>query len=101
MSKNLERYELGFEPAVLIEADRIVRGLIPGSAADRAGLRNGDRILKPVPQDAIQGDQQALLTLQVQRVGEEFELSYRPRGETVAAWQWQRVSGIAEANCRS
>lgn len=98
--KDLQRYELGFEPAVLTESDRIVRGLIAGSAAERAGLRNGDRILKPVPQDAIQGDQQALLTLHVGRDGVEFDVSYRPRGETVPAWQWQRVPGRAESTCR-
>src|SRR5690606_37332393 len=55
--KPLRRYDLGFEPKVLVESPRIVRGLIKDSAAARAGFRNGDEILKPVPQDAIQGDQ--------------------------------------------
>lgn len=100
-TKMLQRYELGFEPAVLTEPERIVRGLVAGSAAERVGLRNGDRILKPVPQDAIQGNQQATLTLEVRRGDRAFTLTYRPRGETVSAWQWERVIGIPEAACRS
>ncbi|MGA3238825.1 MAG: hypothetical protein ABSG03_21310 [Bryobacteraceae bacterium] len=98
-AKMLRRYELGFEPKVLIEPARIVRGLIPGSAAERAGLRNGDHILKPVPQDGIQGDQTALLHLEILRDGKQFPLDYLPRGETVEAYQWERVPGIPETAC--
>lgn len=101
ISKDLQRYELGFEPAVLVEPERIVRGLVPDSAAERAGLRNGDRILRPVPQDAIQGDQEATLTLQVRRDGQDFTITYRPRGATVSAWQWERIPTIAEETCRA
>jgi predicted metalloprotease with PDZ domain len=101
VSRDLQRYELGFEPAVLVEPERIVRGLVPGSAAERAGLRNGDRILKPVPQDAIQGDQEARLTLEIRRDGRDFLISYRPRGETVPAWQWERIPTVAEELCRT
>jgi predicted metalloprotease with PDZ domain len=92
----LRRYELGFTPDVLAEPARIVRGLIPGSAAARAGLRDGDHIVKPVPQDKIQADQQAMLHLQVQRAGRIVEISYLPRGETVDAYQWQAKPGCSE-----
>ena len=89
--KSLRRYELGFDSAVLIEPKRIVRGLVAGSAAALAGLQDGDIIVKPVPQDAIQGDQQATLTLLVQRGEEQLSITYLPRGETVDAYQWRRV----------
>jgi hypothetical protein len=84
----LRRYQLGFTPDVLVEPTRIVRGLIPGSAAARAGIRNGDEILKPVPQDGIQADQQARLKLKIRRAGQVMDVSYLPRGETVDAYQW-------------
>lgn len=100
-SRDLERYELGFDPAVLVEPQRIVRGLVAGSAAAAAGLQNGDEILRPVPQDAIQGDQEALLRLQVRRGSRDFEIAYRPRGEVVSTWQWERVPGIEDALCRA
>lgn len=84
----LRRYELGFTPDVLIAPRRIVRGTIPGSAAEQAGIRDGDEILKPVPQDRIQADQQATLTLQVARAGKVVDVTYLPRGETVPTPQW-------------
>lgn len=97
--KELRRYELGFEPKVLTETPRVVRGLVPGSAAARAGLGNGDEILQPVAQDAIQGDQEATLALEVRRDGRTFTVRYLPRGETVAAWQWQRRADVPDSDC--
>ncbi|TCM15413.1 M61 glycyl aminopeptidase [Novosphingobium sp. PhB165] len=87
--KPLQRFDLGFDPLVLVSPDRVVKGLEPGSAAALAGLQNGDRILNRFPQDALQGKQDATLTLQVEREGRRFSLTYRPRGETVPAYQWQ------------
>jgi hypothetical protein len=44
-----------------------------------------------VPQDSIQGEQTQQLTLRLRRDGRVFTVTYLPRGETVDAWQWQRV----------
>ncbi len=98
-SRPLRRYQLGFEPAVLTEPRRVVRGLIAGSTAEQAGLRNGDEITRPVPQDGIQGNQTQLLRLELRRDGQPLTISYLPRGETVPAWQWERVPGIADVRC--
>ena len=95
----LRRYETGFEPAVLAEPRRIVRGLIADSNAFAAGLRDGDEIVDPVPQDSIQGDQQRRLILKLRREGRVFEISYLPRGETVEAYQWERVSDVPDQSC--
>ncbi|MCD9030539.1 peptidase M61 [Luteimonas sp. Y-2-2-4F] len=99
VQRPLRRYELGFEPKVLVEPVRIVRGLVPGSAAEAAGLRDGDEILQPVGQDAIQGDQDGVLTLQVRRDGRDTTIEYRPRGEAVDTWQWERVPEVADTDC--
>ncbi len=88
ITKPMRRYELGFEPKVLTEPKRIVRGLVPGSAAALAGIRNGDEITQPVPQDLIQGEQNAVLTLKLSRDGKPLVIGYLPRGETVQAYQW-------------
>lgn len=90
----LRRYELGFTPDVLIQQRRIVSGLIPGSAAEKAGIRDGDEIVKPVPQDGIQADQDAKLNLRISRGGKLMDISYLPRGETIAAPQW-----VASPSC--
>ncbi|MCD7099238.1 peptidase M61 [Stenotrophomonas sp. MMGLT7] len=99
ISVPLRRYQLGFEPKVLTEPRRIVHGLIPGSAAEAAGLRDGDEIMVPVGQDAIQGRQDGVLVLQVRRDGQDLRIAYRPRGETVDAWQWQRVDPVPGQRC--
>ncbi|HET8750819.1 MAG TPA: peptidase M61 [Sphingomicrobium sp.] len=99
ITKPLRRYQLGFDPKVLVEPKRIVRGLIAGSAAAKAGLRDGDEILKPVGQDHIQGDQTGILTLQIRRGDREMTIRYLPRGETVDAWQWARVPGVPDTAC--
>ena len=95
----LRRYQLGFDSQVLMEPARIVRGLIPGSAAARAGLRDGDRIVKPVPQDAIQAQQRTTLTLLIERGGKTFPITYLPRGATVPAYQWRRRAAVPDRDC--
>lgn len=97
--KPMRRYLLGFEPAVLVEPKRIVRDLVPGSAAALAGVRNGDAITKPVPQDAIQGQQDATLTLALLRDGKALSITYLPRAETVDAWQWVRTGTLPDSAC--
>lgn len=90
VEKPLRRFELGFDPAVLVSPERIVRGLNPESNAARAGLRNGDRITNRFPQDAMQADQQATLTLEILRDGKPLEITYLPRGEETHTYQWER-----------
>jgi|GEM_PF-1924761 len=89
------RYELGFPPEVLTEQPRRIRDLIPGSRAEQAGLREGDIITRPVPQDSVQGNQEATLTFSILRETEagteEFDLTYLPRGEEAQAYQWRKV----------
>jgi len=62
-------------------------------------LRDGDEIVVPVPQDGIQGNQGEQLKLMVRREGRTFPIAYLPRGETVAAYQWQRLAGIPDTVC--
>lgn len=98
-TRPMRRYDLGFDSAVLAQPRRIVRGLAPGSAAAAAGLRDGDEIVVPVPQDGIQGHQTEQLKLTVRRAGKTFAVTYLPRGETVQAYQWERVPQISDDRC--
>ena len=101
VSRWLRRYDLGFEMASLQAKPKIVRGLILGSNADKAGLRNGDEILNGFPQDALQGDQQAYLTLDLRRNGRAFQIHYQPRGDAVAAFQWVTVDRLKKKASRA
>lgn len=87
-TRPLRRFDLGFDPATLTQKPKIVRGLVPGSNAAQAGLRDGDEILNSFPQDGLQADQSAYLDLQVRRGDEKLTIRYQPRGETVQAYQW-------------
>jgi predicted metalloprotease with PDZ domain len=95
----LRRFDLGFEPEVLTEPDRVIRGVETNSEAYRAGVRDGDVIVFPVPQDALQSSQTAQISLLIRRDGHEFPVTYLPRGEALDAPQWQRIAGVAESSC--
>ena len=88
-TRQLRRFDLGFDPASLLAKQKIVHGLVPGSSAAAAGLKEGDEILNTFSQDGLQGDQQAWLELDVRRGGEMLHLRYQPRGESVKAYQWE------------
>lgn len=92
VSRRMRRYELGFDPQVLAEKQRVVRGIIPGSEAQLAGLSNGDRIVEPVAQDHIQGTQDMRIDLRVERGSDQISISYLPRGEFVDAYQWELIA---------
>lgn len=101
-TKPLRRFDLGFDPASLLESPKIVRGLKEGSEAATAGLRNGDEILNTFSQDGLQANQTAYLTLKVKRDGEELSIRYQPRGEIVSAYQWEiNPASAAKAECRA
>jgi len=93
------RFDLGFEPKSLVGDVKTIRGLIPGSEAAKAGLQDGDVVTYSVALDGVQGSQTRTLTLRVTRDGKTFPVTYLPRGETVDAWQWERVPGVADGTC--
>lgn len=106
ITSQLRRYEVGFDPSILALPNRVVRGVVTGSTAYDAGLRNGDKIIDPVPQDGIQGDQDQRLTLKLRRIdpaGDDaeptFSITYLPRGDTVDAYQWERVTDVSDDQC--
>ncbi|MGC5799517.1 peptidase M61 [Sphingomonas sp. NFX23] len=92
VTRPLRRYDLGFDIATLQARPRIVHGLKKGSNAETAGLRDGDEILNSFPQDALQGDQQAYVALNVRRKGETSQIRFQPRGVPVPAYQWVPVT---------
>jgi hypothetical protein len=95
----LRRFDLGFDPKVLTEPVRAVRGVETDSEAYRAGVRDGDVIVFPVPQDSLQSSQTAKISLLIRRDTQEFAVTYLPRGEAVDAPQWRRTAGVPESAC--
>ena len=68
-------YELGFDELRSL-VDQKVHGLVKGSAAERAGLREGDQLVTW----SIKADPDHLTQLRVQRGGYVNSVTYYPRG---------------------
>lgn len=98
-AQELRRFELGFERASLFEQPRIVSGLVADSEAAKAGIREGDLILQPVPLEKAQSEPDRTLKLQLRREASVFEVEYLPRGETVQAYLWERIDSVPDSQC--
>ncbi|HET6564418.1 MAG TPA: hypothetical protein VFG52_03300 [Xanthomonadales bacterium] len=97
--KPVRRFELGFTRESMFDEPRVVSGLVAGSEAEKAGIREGDTILQPVPLEAAQSDPEKTLTLQLSRDGENLEVEYLPRGDAVTTYLWKRVAEVPDIEC--
>ena len=98
--KQIRRFDLGFDNSSVLGPVKTIKGLKPGSEAEKAGLREGDHFTYGASLDATQGDVNQTLTLHVTRDGKTSTITYLPRGEAVNAYQWERVPGVPEAACK-
>jgi hypothetical protein len=99
VAAEIRRYQLGYDQKRAV-VDGVVVGLIPGSEADKAGIREHDRIVLRTNTDGAQRDPQRELTVKITRDGGTFPITYLPRGEPVTGWQWEAVSGLPDGSCR-
>lgn len=91
-----------FEPGYDLRAtasDKVVRGLVAGSEAEAAGLRDGDRIVAAPFGDSMQHDHARVVTVKVTRGDQPLSFTYLPRGEWVDVYQWERTA-VPETSCR-
>lgn len=101
VTRQMRQFDLGFDNASITTNPKVIKGLKPGSEAEKAGLRNGDIVTYAVALDSVQGDIRRKLELNVTRDGQTFPLSYLPRGAEVEVYQWERVPGVPEDKCKS
>jgi predicted metalloprotease with PDZ domain len=99
VAAQIRRYQLGYEQK-RASVDGVVVGLIPGSEADKAGIREHDRIVLRTNTDGAQRDPQMRLTVKITRDGNTFPITYLPRGEAVPGWQWESIDRVSEQTCR-
>lgn len=88
MLRETRQYVLQFGYSRPSVTSRVVEGVVPGSHAELAGLRNGDVILRTgSTTEAAQGSLTKYFVL-VERHGEELTVEYFPRGDQeVSCWQ--------------
>jgi len=100
VERRVVRYELGFDPRSVAVAPAMIQGLVPGSAAERAGLQEGDLVLEGA-ESAHRGDPDGLVRLLVAGRGGHRVVRYRPRAEhRQVAWQPSRAPGCRIATAR-
>lgn len=93
-------YALGFDETSLNGKSRIVHGLVKSSAADVAGLRDGDEVITVTDILDLQRELDKNMVMTVRRGGEQLRIEYAPRGKPVDAYQWERVSGVPDTECK-
>ncbi|KRM86406.1 aminotransferase class I/II-fold pyridoxal phosphate-dependent enzyme [Liquorilactobacillus vini] len=82
--------EQGFDLTVRFETPSIIHGLVPGSNAQKAGLQNGDEIIKYDSDWNTMEDPEMLTNVTVDRQGRQVALSYLARGSKTVCWQYQK-----------
>ncbi len=101
ITRKIRVFEPGYDISGMANGRaRIVRDLKPASEAAKAGLLEGDAIVKAPLGDGAQRDHERPVTVQVTREGKPLSFTYMPRGEEVDAYQWERVAGVPEDKCR-
>ncbi len=78
-------FALGFDREATLR-DKQIRGLVAGSAAARAGLRNGDRLVGL----QVQPDPGVKARATVLRDGRRKQISFYPRGEKLSVMQFRK-----------
>jgi hypothetical protein len=99
-TKKIRVFDPGFDILSMVGPEKILRGLKPGSEADKAGLRSGDRIVSAPLGDAVQADVDRVIQAKVIRDGKTLTFTYLPRGEAVDAYQWERAPEAPQGVCR-
>jgi predicted metalloprotease with PDZ domain len=87
-------YEIGFDEAAA-RASHVVSGVSPGTAAYRAGLRNGQRM---VSWKVHRGDFRSPVEAVIEEAGASRTLSYLPQGKAVPVVQFA-AEGDLPASC--
>ncbi|MCC4620177.1 hypothetical protein LL965_08780 [Xanthomonas cassavae CFBP 4642] len=89
-------FDPGFSMSAFTPPGKIV-DLVHGSEAEKAGVREGDMLLKGGVGDRVMLDPTKTLRLQLSREGKIYEVRYLPRGAPVDTYQWEQseVPGCA------
>lgn len=92
------RLELGFARRSFVD-EPVVRNLVPGSNAARAGVREGDEIVEYTDLKKLASPGAPEMEIRVRRDGEIRRFSYLPRAEAVEAWRWELHPAADPAAC--
>src|SRR5215472_4354574 len=92
--------DLGFDPVAYMGTPRVIKNLVAGSAAARAGLHEGDTVVSgtDVSDPSFKYDKPIALT--VVRGGTEMGFNFKAAGEPMTGYRWERNPRVPAAQCR-
>jgi len=97
-TRRIPAYELGFDINALLR-DKTIAGLKDGSAAEGAGLREGQRVLGFSP--IVPGDTGQPIEITIQDMSGTRSISFYPQGARVAVPQYVPIKGADKALTRA
>ncbi|GAB3638670.1 hypothetical protein GCM10027422_42600 [Hymenobacter arcticus] len=86
-------FDLGFAEPVALQKGKRIKGLVTGSAAALAGLREGDELAEAVNLIPVYGSFTQAITLPVRRGAAVEPITYQPRTGQAEAWEWVAAPG--------
>ena len=86
-------FDLGFAEPVTLQAGRRIKGLVAGSPAALAGLREGDELTETVNLIPVYSSFTQPITLRVRRGAVVVPITYQPRTGQAEAWEWVAAPG--------
>lgn len=92
-------FDLGFAKPIRVMANETVSGVVKGSNADKAGLRDGDVITETIDINPIAGSFDNLIHLPIRRGSSSMMISYNPRSGLVPGTHWRLSSTDAQQKC--
>lgn len=98
----IRRYEQGFMPRT-VDGKRVVSGVVTGSEAEKAGLKDGELITRMpvITTEGVKRDPERTLTVEVMRDGKVTPITYLPRSlAKYAGYQWERIADVPDSACR-
>jgi hypothetical protein len=92
-------FDPGFAKPVRVMAGSRVSGVVKGSNADKAGLRNGDVITQSIDINPIAASFDRLIHIPIRRGASSMVISYQPRSKLVQAMKWRLPAAGARQRC--
>ncbi|HEY4091373.1 MAG TPA: hypothetical protein VGN46_07640 [Luteibacter sp.] len=81
-------FDLGFTSPVRLQAGATISGVAKGSAAEKAGLRDGDVLVESVDTNPAAQSLDAPIVLHVQRADKSLTVTYAPQGGSQPGLAW-------------
>ena len=94
-------FDLGFKTPVRLRTGLVINGVIAGSPAARAGLRNGDVIQADIDINPLASSFHRLISIPVFRHGSRFTVIYDPHVRSKQGMHWVARSGDPYHPCLS